>query len=156
MKKTSVVWLVLIQWVLAYEWLHSGWGKWSGPGFMANISETLAGFIAKNPNTGYVAFLNRTAVPNAALFGNLIRIGELSIGIALLLSGVLLLYKKRLDPTVIWILVLAFLAGVIMNLNFYFAAGWTSPSTAGINLVMGLISLILGLCYFTNRRGLAS
>lgn len=156
MKKTSVVWLVVIQFVLAYEWLHSGWGKWATSGFIDNIGKTLDGFITKNPNTGYAAFLQNTAVPNAQLFGNLIRIGELSVGIAFALGGILLLAKKRLDPTVIWLLVFAFLGGAIMNFNFYFAAGWLSPSTGGINLVMGLISLVFAVYYFVNRKELAS
>lgn len=154
MKKASVVWLVLMQFALAYEWLHSGWGKFSSPGFIDNIGKTLNGFIAKNPNTGYAGFLQNTAVPNAELFGNLIRFGELAAGIAFVLAGVILLYKKRLDPTVIWVLVVALLGAVIMNLNFYFAAGWSNPSTSGLNILMALSQLILAVYYITNRKDL--
>jgi len=156
MKKMSVVWMVLIQFVLAYEWLEAGWEKWSGPGFMANMDKTLAAFTAKNPHTAYVSFLQNTAVPNAQLFGNMIRFGELGAGIALALGGILLLVKKRLNPIVIWLLVLAFFGAALMSFNFYFAAGWTSPSTSGINLVMGFVELIFAIYYTTNRRELAA
>lgn len=156
MRKISATWLVLIQWALAVEWLHSGWGKWSGPGFMGNIGKTFIGFTAKNPNGWYVSFLNSTATPHAIVFGNIIRSGELLIGIALVLGGVLLLAKKRLPAVAIWLLVVAFFGGALMNLNFYFAAGWTSPSTWGVNVVMCLAELILGLCYLLNRRELSS
>lgn len=156
MKRASTIWIVLIQWVLAYEWLHSGWGKWAGPGFMNNIGKTLNGFITNNPNTAYASFLNNSALPNAELFGQIIRTSEIAVGIALVLGGVLLLAQKRLHPVATWLLVLALFGGALMNLNFYLASGWTSPSTWGVNVVMALAQLILGLYYLTNRKELAS
>lgn len=156
MKKTSVAWFVLIQWVLAFEWLHSGWGKWSGSGFMTNINKTLSGFSTKNPNTWYANFLNNTAVPNAEVFGNVIRSSELLVGIALALAGILLLTQKRLHPLSLWVLVIACFGGALMNLNFFLASGWTSPSTWGVNVVMGLVQLILGLHYLLNRKELTN
>lgn len=156
MKKASLIWLVLVQWVLAFEWLHSGWGKWAAPGFMDNIGKTLAGFGSKTPYTTYGSFLNETIVPNAETFGNLIRTGEIGVGLALALAGIILLVQKKLSPLATWLLVVAFLAGALMNLNFFLAAGWSSPSTWGVNLVMGLIHLILGLYYLLNRKDLAS
>src|SRR6185503_12697071 len=147
MKKASIVWIVLVQWVLAFKWLHSGWGKWAAPGFMDNIGKALAGFADKNPCPWYANFLNSTIIPHADTFGNAIRTGELLVGVILALAGLLLLAKRRLSPAATWILVLAFFGAALMKLNFYLAAGWTSPSTWGVNLVMGLIHLILGLYY---------
>jgi thiosulfate dehydrogenase (quinone) large subunit len=156
MKRASVTWLVLMQWILAFQWLHSGWGKWSGPGFMNNIGKTLSGFATNNPHGWYSEFLRNTAIPNAELFGNSIRAGEILVGIALVLAGVLLLTKKRLPQTATWVLLVALAGGLLMNINFYFAAGWSSPSTWGINIVMALVHIVLGLFYFTNRKGLAN
>ena len=156
MKRASVVWLVLIQFVLAFEWLHSGWGKWAGPGFMDSISKTLEGFATKTPYKAYGAFLNSTAVTNADMFGNAIRLGEMGVGIALVISGVLLLTKKRLPSWAVALMVVAFLGGALMNLNFFMASGWSSPSTWGVNMVMGFIHLIFAIYYFTNRRELSS
>jgi len=156
MKKASVIWLVLVQWVLAFEWLHSGWGKWSDPAFITNIGKTLTAFAAKNPSPWYTNFLNNTALPHAETFGNAIRTGELSVGIVLALMGLLLLAKKRLAPAGVWIMIIALFAAALMNLNFYLAAGWTSPSTSGINVVMGLIHIVLALYYVCNRKELTS
>ncbi len=156
MKKVSVVWLVLIQWVLAFEWLHSGWSKWSGPGFIANIGKTLEGFAAKTPYAAYSDFLGSTAIPHAQLFGNIIRIGEMASGIAFALSGIILLSQKRLPEWATWILAIISFGAALMNLNFFLASGWSSPSTWGINVLMGLLHLILGIYYVTNRRELAS
>lgn len=156
MKKASVVWLVLIQFVLAYEWLHSGWGKWAEAGFITNIGKTLGGFADKTPYAAYGDFLRSNAIPNAELFGNVIRSGEMLVGIALLLGGILLLYKKNLPQLATWILAIALLGGALMNLNFFLAAGSTSPSTWGVNMVMGFVHLILAVYYFTNRKELAN
>jgi uncharacterized membrane protein YphA (DoxX/SURF4 family) len=156
MKRASVVWLMLIQFVLAFEWLHSGWGKWAKPGFMDNIGKTLEGFATKTPYKAYGAFLNNTAVGNADLFGNSIRIGEIGVGIALALSGIILLTKKRLPSWAVAAMVIALLGGALMNLNFFLASGWSSPSTWGINMTMGFIQLILAIYYITNRRELTS
>jgi hypothetical protein len=156
MKKASVIWLVFVQWVLAFEWLHSGWGKWSAPGFMDNIGKSLEGFAAKTPYTAYASFLKSSVVPNAELFGNTIRTGELAVGVALALGGILLLTQKRLPAVATWLLAIACFGGALMNLNFFLASGWSSPSTWGVNMVMGLALFILGVYYLTNRRQLAS
>lgn len=155
MKKVSLIWLVLIQWVLAFEWLHSGWGKWASPGFIDNIGKSLEGFASKTPYTSYSTFLTGSIVPNAEMFGNLIRTGEIGVGLALALGGVILLVQKKISPLATWLLVIALFAGALMNLNFFLAAGWSSPSTWGVNLVMGLIHLILAFYYLTNRKNLA-
>ena len=155
MKKVSVVWLVLIQFVLAYEWLHSGWGKWSETGFISNIAKTLSSFADKTPFTHYGDFLRNIAIYNAELFGNIIRTGEILVGTALVVGGILLLYKKNLPEPATWLLAIALLGGALMNLNFFLAAGSTSPSTWGVNMVMGLIHLILAIYYVINRKWLA-
>jgi thiosulfate dehydrogenase (quinone) large subunit len=156
MKRISFLWVVLIQWVLAYEWLHSGWGKWSSPGFITNISKTLEGFAAKTPYTVYGDFLRGTAIPNAELFGNMIRGGEVLVGLALVIGGLLLLWKKRIPTYVSWIVAASLFGGALMNLNFFVAAGWSSPAVWGVNMVMGLINLILAILYIKSRKDLAS
>ena len=152
MRNVSVLWVVLIQWVLALEWLMSGYGKFAKPDFMANIGKTLSTFGSKATNPSYAQFLNQTAVPMASLFGNLTRYGELLGGLALLIGGWLVLRHKKVSNLVKAIVLLALIGLAFMNLNFYLAAGWSSPSTAGINLTMGLIEAILALCYIQLLR----
>ena len=150
MKNISPVWLILVQWALAVEWFLSGVAKFRSPGFMDNLSKTLEGFAAKTPYTGYSNFLHDIAVPNAALFGNLVRTGELLASIALILGGAILLIRGSLSTTISGFVVLALIGLLIMNLNFYLAAAWSSPSTAGINLLMILIEAILVVFYITH------
>lgn len=148
----SMVWLVLIQWVMAVEWLQSGWGKFTDSKFMDGIEKTLGAFSSpKNPNEWYASFLRDTAVPNADMFGNLVRTSELLGGLVLLIGGFLVL-RSGVTKTVAWVLAVTLLGLAFMNTNFYFAAGYTSPSTAGVNMVMGLTQLILGVFYL--RRAL--
>jgi Na+-translocating ferredoxin:NAD+ oxidoreductase RnfD subunit len=123
---------------------------------MANIGKSLEGFAAKTPYSSYANFLKSTAIPNAEMFGNMIRSSELLVGIALVLGGIVLLWQKRLPMVAIWLLALANFGGALMNLNFFLAAGWSSPSTWGVNLVMGLIHLVFGIYFLANRRELAS
>ena len=154
MKKASVVWIVLIQWALAIEWLHSGWGKWAESGFMANIGKTLGSFADKTPYAAYGNFVRDTVIPNAELFGNAIRSGEILVGAALVLGGIILLSKKSLPPIATWLVGIALIGGALMNLNFFLAAGSTSPSTWGVNVVMFLIQLVLAIYYLSNRKDL--
>ncbi len=156
MKRVSLTWLVLIQWVLAFEWLHSGWGKWAESGFIDNISKTLQTFAAKTPYTSYGEFLTSIAVPNADLFGNLIRLGEMGVGLALAIGGIWLVYKKTIPSYVVAILVIASIGGALMNLNFFLASGWSSPSTWGLNLLMFSVHVIFAIYYIVNRKEISS
>lgn len=148
-KQVSVVWLVLIQWVIAYEWLQSGWGKFASSGFMDGIEKTLQGFASKTNFGFYADFLNAFAVPNPALFGNVVRFSEMAAGLALAVGGLLVLKFNQLPKPVTIVLVAALYGGAILNANLYMAAGWSSPSTAGINIIMFLVQAILGTFYLT-------
>ncbi len=156
MKKVSVIWIVLVQWVLAYEWLHAGYGKWTSPAFMNSIGGTLVNFAENSKFEWYTNFLRTSLIPNAELAGNIIRSSELLIAIAFILGGALLLRAKPLNWLWLWFLILAFFGGAAMNLNFYLPSGRLSPSSAGINILMGLIQIIFGICYLANYQEMRS
>ncbi|QQS23238.1 hypothetical protein IPM19_01580 [bacterium] len=122
---------------------------------MTNIATTLGSFAEKTSYKAYADLLYTVIIPRAELFGNIIRTSEVLVGAALLLGGAWLLYKKSLPTPVAALLVLALLGGAAMNLNFFLAAGWSSPAVWGINTVMGLIHLILAIAYGYNRRNLS-
>lgn len=149
---SPVLWLVLIQWVIAYEWLSSGLGKFIKPDFMKTIGKTLGAFAAKTHFKFYGNFLHSTGVPNAQLFGNLVRYSEIFIGLGLAVGGYLVLTRRSLSFWWQLILVVSLFGGALLNLNFYFAAGWSGPSTEGVNLVMGLVQLILGLYFVKSLK----
>jgi hypothetical protein len=152
MKKVSVLWLVLIQWAIALEWALSGYGKFAKPDFMAGIGKALETFAAKTGYGFYESFLKAVAIPNAIVFGNAIRISEVLIAATLVIGGLIVLKKEHLHPLLTWALILALFGGVLMNLNFYFASGWSSPSATGINMIMGLTQAALGFYYISSLR----
>lgn len=132
--------LAAVQLILAYEWLNSGIGKFTKPEFMAGIDKTLATFANKTNFSWYGDFLGSA---NAQLFGNITRLSEVLIGLGLL-AGIAYLIKRSLPGWILWASIVAAFGGALLNLNLYLAAGWSSPSTAGINVVMGLTQLVLG------------
>lgn len=149
MDRLARIWLLLIQIVIGYEWLHGGLEKLeTGGKFVAGLPQTLARFAEKNPYPWMKAFLTGPATTSATLFGNLVQWGELLTGLGLIAGALYLLFlAPRLNGVlrrVAGILVaIALLGGMTMNAFFGLAAGHTSPSTSGINLVMFFSQVML-------------
>ena len=143
----QALWMVLMQGVIAFEWLKSGIGKFTKPGFMNSIEQTMTVFATKTPHQWYSEFLRANVIPNANYFGNVVRWTEVLVGITLLAAGIALVRQGKLSFLLHKVLLVALLGGALLNLNFYFAAGWSSPSTEGINIVMGLVQLVLVAYY---------
>ncbi len=72
--------------------------------------------------------------------------GEFLTGLSFTLGSLYLMFSKNPSKLAYLGFSLGCLGGVILNGTFWLAAGWTSPSTDGLNLVMFLIALI-GLVY---------
>jgi len=123
----AAVSVLLVRLFLAYEWINSGTGKvesifGNATAYFDGMSKVFGAVWAKsNPYPFMVEFLTKTAAPNAATVVALIAVLEVLVGISLLFG-----FLTRLGA----------LAGIVLNSIFYLAAGHTSPSTAGINLVM--------------------
>lgn len=134
-----------VQIILAYEWLSAGWEKVQGGQFVPNIGKSLARFENGNPHEWYVSSVLGLAKSHPAAFGMLVQWGELLAGVGLVVA--LALYTFSTQPSfkdaARFIAVAALLGGAFMNLNFYFAAGWTSPSTGGLNALMFWVHVVL-------------
>lgn len=130
--------LVAMQMILAYEWWSAGWEKISGPEFVNGINSTLVFFASKNPFPWYKEFLLGFATRNSTIFAYSIEWGQIVIAITLAVTMALFVYTKRSATKKIALKfsVLAFIGGILMNANFYLAAGWTGPGTHGLNIVM--------------------
>jgi thiosulfate dehydrogenase [quinone] large subunit len=111
--------------VVGALWLNSFWGKFTNPTYVTGFAATNRGFAAKTSFGFYKDFLNGVVIPNADFWANLTMYGELLVGIALVLG---LLTN------------VGALAGFVLNLNFWLAAGQTG-STFAVNIVMGAAAL---------------
>jgi thiosulfate dehydrogenase [quinone] large subunit len=134
----SLIWLVVRLW-LGYQWANAGyqkiWGSersafWFGGGAGVKGFAT-AGIVGSSTGKGgasygwWAGFLHNFVIPNASWIAKFIALGEVAIGIALilgLLTG------------------LAALAGLLLNLIYMFSG------SAGVNPAYAILSmgLILG------------
>lgn len=139
--------LVGVQMVLAYEWWSAGWEKVSSPEFVNGINGTLGYFASKNPFPWYKDFLLGPATNNSTLFAYSVEWSQIAIATVLAVAGVLFVYSRStpVKKLALKFSVLALVGGILMNANFYLAAGWTGPGTHGINVVMFWIEA--GLVY---------
>lgn len=144
----------LIQLVIAYEWIAGGWGKVIGGTFSAGMTKTLVAFGSKNPHAWYVNSVLEAAKKSPELFGQLVQWGELLAGIGLVVSVILYLFvKARVWQGFAKVAAIgALIGGAFMSLNFYLAAGWTSPSTGGLNLMMLLVQVVLIMGWSKEKR----
>ena len=131
---------------LGLLFLKSGFEKVSGGKFVVSLNGTLTKFASENPNGWYKQLLQSTFIPNAQILGMLIMWGEIVTAVLLVVSGIILMVKPT-NKMAEWTLLAGLLGGISLNLNFYFAAGWTSPSTATTNLLMVFIEVIAIVVY---------
>lgn len=68
--------------------------------------------------------------------------GEFISALALTLAALYLFLNKKENRNVELIFLLGLIGGALLNLNFYFAAGWTGSSTESLNLLMFVIQTI--------------
>ena len=133
--KAAWIWLVVRLW-LGYEWLHAGWEKVRSPAWMEN-GKALKGFAAgaiasskdpEHPQVAYgwwVSFLHWVS-DNAVWMGKMVAVGEVIIGIALILG--------------LFTGIFAFL-GVVLNFSFVFSG------SAGVNPAFIIVGLLLVLAW---------
>jgi uncharacterized membrane protein YphA (DoxX/SURF4 family) len=136
---------LLIQLVIALEWLEGGFEKLRSGTFVSTLPKILERFSQGNPHAWYVDSFLKAAIEHPTLFGQLVQWGEAFTGIGLIIGVLLALFKTSItyERRSAWVSGVALLGGVWLNAHFYFAAGWTSPSTGGLNLLMFGIELIL-------------
>ncbi|MDY0393826.1 DoxX family protein [Virgibacillus halophilus] len=127
--------LAIVRVYIGYTWLTSGIGKLMGGGFDASgfLQGAIAGAGGDNPAVQgwWATFLEHVALPNAALFSNLVMIGEVLVGAALIL-GVFTNF--------------AALMGIMMNFAFLFSG------TVSVNAQMVLLTTFLIVAGFNAGR----
>jgi thiosulfate dehydrogenase [quinone] large subunit len=113
---------------LAYEFLHGGVEKLIDITYLEG--DGLIGVGANLAPSPWIRDVMTAMLPNADGFLLLIAVGELLVGLSLLLGGL-----TRLGA----------IGGVLLQFTFLFLLGWLSVSTFGINFVGAVAFLVLGM-----------
>lgn len=150
MKEATSKYLYLIFIGIGFIFLRSGYGKVAEGKFVGGLGATLQKFASNNPYPVVKNFLESSAIPNASFFAYLTMWGELLVGINLIVLSLYLLLIKRAGRPIYMLLSLGLFFGALLNLVFWLSAGWTSPSTDGLNLVM-LIVQVIGIVFVTRQ-----
>ncbi len=157
--------LLAIQAFLGYEWFMSGLAKALSSDFVSGLGGTLTD-TSKDLSGFYKSFLEGIVIPNAQLFAYLVMIGELAIGFTLIAVAAVWWFRwSRLSITgrsvLLWLIVLAGVFAIFMNVNFHLASGsphpWfiaADPFGEGVDLdsVMPVIQLAISLVAFVFLR----
>jgi thiosulfate dehydrogenase [quinone] large subunit len=138
--EASVLWLVVRLW-LGYQWLNAGyqkiWGSehaafWFGGGAGVKGFAT-AGVLGSTAGKGsgasygwWAAFLHNFVIPNASWIAKLVSLGELLVGVALILG---------------FLTGFAAAAGLLLNLTYMFTG------SAGVNPMFGILGILLILAW---------
>lgn len=130
--------LAVLRVYLGYKWLMSGWGKVSTGGFDASgfLQFAVQNATGEKPTVSgwWADFLTAFAIPNVELFNTLIPVGEIAVGLGLILGC--------LTPIAVFF-------GLVMNFSFMFS-GVTGPNP--LMVLLGTIILVSG--YNAGRIGL--
>ena len=136
--RMSWLWLVIRVYV-GWQWLISGWEKatnpiWMGPTAGGALKGFILGSLTKtggahpSVSSWYADFLKTTVLPNVNLFSSLVAVGELLVGIALIIGA---------------FTGIAAFFGAFMNMNYLFAG------TISVNPLLFLLELFLILAWRT-------
>ncbi len=131
--------------ILAFQgfiWLQSGLEKIIKGAFPRSLAVTLEKFASNNPNGFYKNLLTTTGIPNAETIGNIVMCAEVAVGVIILITTCYLLFHIKGNRVIESLLIIGLLIGFLLNVNFWFASGWMSPSGSGLNLMMMVVQVI--------------
>ncbi len=117
-------------------WLNGGLEKLLNPAFPRQFAASLeaGGFISQAPPF-FQGFMQDAVVPNAELFAQLMRAGELTLGIALILG--LLTNLAALGSMALSAVIMLSQGGLRLG------TGLGAPEFLTVNVVIALISLVI-------------
>jgi uncharacterized membrane protein YphA (DoxX/SURF4 family) len=120
-------WLALVRvWVgVIWTWqsLELFW-----TGLYRDLTPKMGRMASTNPRRWYRAFLEKVMLPRARLVSPILSTGQLAIGLALI-AGIFIRAAAAL--------------GILLNINYYFAASQNFPPNRPLNFLMIGIQLIL-------------
>ncbi len=133
--------------LLGAIWLNGAAEKILNPQFPTQFAQSLeaGGFVSQAP-PWFQSFMQGTVVPDAELFASLVRVGELALGLGLLLG--LLTNLAALGSMAFSLILLLSEGGVGLG------TGLGPPEFFTINLVVALLSLVVLLAPDTRSASL--
>jgi thiosulfate dehydrogenase [quinone] large subunit len=128
--------MVWVRVLIGAVWLNGGVEKLLNPSFPKQFAVSLeaGGFISQAPPF-FQGFMQGYVVPNAELFAQLMRVGELTLGIALVLG--LFTNLAALGSIGLSAVILSSQGGVGLG------TGLGSPEFLTINVIVALISVVI-------------
>ena len=128
--------MVWVRVLVGALWLNGGIEKLLNPDLPRQFADTLevGGFVSQAPPF-FRDFMQSTVVPNAELFAQLVRAGELTVGVALILG--FLTNLAAVGSVALSILILLSGGGVRLG------TGLGAPEFVTINVLVALISLVI-------------
>lgn len=165
--------LAAMQAIIGWEWVVSGSNKVLSGSFPQSLLSTLNTGIQSNPNAWYISFLRNVVEPHSIFFGYVIEWTEMTIGVVLLASALILLGQPRMrGERQHWLAISFFsvgallaVAGAFMTINFHFWMGYglipglgAAPTNEGIDIdalvpPFSLVILIANLALIKSLRG---
>lgn len=128
--------MVWVRVLIGAVWLNGGIEKLLNPDFPLQFADSLAagGFVSQAPPF-FQGFMRGTVVPNAELFAQLMRAGELTLGIALILG--LLTNLAAVGSAVLSVMILLSQGGVGLG------TGLGTPEFLTMNVLIALLSVVV-------------
>ena len=128
--------MVWVRVLIGAVWLNGGVEKLLNPDFPGQFAASLqaGGFVSQAPPF-FQDFMKGYVVPNAELFAQLMRAGELTLGIALIVG--LLTNLAAIGSVGLSVVILLSQGGVRLG------TGLGSPEFLTINVIVALISVII-------------
>ena len=122
--------------IIGAVWLNGALEKILNPGFPRQFAASLeaGGFVSQAPPF-FRSFMQGTVVPNAETFAQLMRVGELALGIALVLG--IFTNLAALGSIALSVVILLSQGGV------RFGTGLGPPEFLTINVIIALLSLVV-------------
>ncbi len=128
--------MVWVRVLIGAVWLNGGLEKLLNPDFPRQFADSLAagGFVSQAPPF-FQGFMRGYVIPNAELFAQLMRAGELTLGIALVLG--LLTNFAAVGSAALSVMILLSQGGVGLG------TGLGTPEFLTMNVLIALVSVVI-------------
>ena len=141
--------MVWVRILVGALWLNGGVEKLLNPSFPRQFADSLAagGFVSHAPPF-FRGFMQNTVVPNAELFAQLVRAGELTLGVALILG--FLTNLASVGSVAMCVMIMLTQGGVRLG------TGLGAPEFVTVNVLVALLSIAILVSPFAKNISLDS